>query len=82
MPQPRNWLIKIAKLANLPIITVHGFRHTHATLLYDENSTITAKDVQKRLGHSDASITMNIYEHTTDNKILNAMNKFNEKNNK
>ncbi|WP_260523903.1 tyrosine-type recombinase/integrase [Bombilactobacillus thymidiniphilus] len=83
MKQPRKWLIKIAKLAKLPIITVHGFRHTHATLLYDKNPYITAKDVQKRLGHSDVSVTMNIYEHATDNsdkKIIEAINSFDQQN--
>lgn len=82
LPQPRKWLMKIAKLAHLPVITVHGFRHTHATLLYDENPQITIKDVQKRLGHSDANVTMNIYEHATDNsdqKIIDAINSFDQK---
>ncbi|MGR3741722.1 tyrosine-type recombinase/integrase [Companilactobacillus sp. DQM5] len=60
-------------------MSTHGFRHTHAILLYDENPDITIKDVQKRLGHLDVSITMNIYEHVTDksdDKILNALNNF------
>lgn len=57
-------------------VTMHGLRHTHATLLYDMNPDITPKDVQKRLGHRNVDTTMNIYEHTTENsdgKILDAL---------
>lgn len=45
-------------------ITVHGFRHTHASLLFEAGATI--KDVQVRLGHSDIQTTMDIYTHITD----------------
>jgi len=73
-----EWQMKINKQIKLDRhITIHGFRHTHATLLYDMNPTITPKDVQKRLGHSNVDITMNIYEHVTDNsdgKVLDALN--------
>lgn len=44
-------------------ITVHGLRHTHASLLFEAGATI--KEVQERLGHSDIKITMNIYTHVT-----------------
>ncbi|WP_075887703.1 tyrosine-type recombinase/integrase [Companilactobacillus crustorum] len=63
-------------------VTMHGLRHTHATLLYDMNPNITPKDVQKRLGHRNVDTTMNIYEHTTENsdgKILNALNDLDKK---
>ncbi|MGY3765374.1 tyrosine-type recombinase/integrase [Vagococcus vulneris] len=36
-------------------MTVHGFRHTHASLLFEPGATI--KDVQSRLGHSDIQTT-------------------------
>ncbi|MCM3382130.1 tyrosine-type recombinase/integrase [Shouchella rhizosphaerae] len=42
-------------------ITVHGFRHTHASLLFELGATVKA--VQARLGHSDIQTTMNIYTH-------------------
>ncbi|RHW51286.1 site-specific integrase [Bombilactobacillus bombi] len=77
---PNVWLKRIIKLADLPSITLHGFRHTHATLLYNENPYINPKDVQKRLGHADFAVTMNIYEHATDDsdsKILKAIDKLN-----
>jgi len=65
------------------IVTMHGLRHTHATLLYDMNPSITPKDVQKRLGHRNVDTTMNIYEHATENsdqKILSALNDLGEDN--
>lgn len=50
-------------------ITIHGFRHTHATLSLDAG--IYYKDVQKRLGHRTAEMTMNVYAHAIgdDTKI-------------
>lgn len=48
----------------LPKITVHGLRHTHASLLFEAGVTI--KDVQARLGHSDIKTTMDIYTHVTN----------------
>ena len=46
-----------------PKITIHGFRHTHASLLFEAGASI--KDVQVRLGHNDIQTTMNIYTHIT-----------------
>jgi integrase len=45
----------------LPVIGLHGLRHTHATLLIYANTDI--KTVSARLGHSQASTTLNIYAH-------------------
>ncbi|MGP4072769.1 tyrosine-type recombinase/integrase [Piscibacillus sp. B03] len=49
---------------HLPKIKIHGFRHTHASLLFEAGASI--KDVQVRLGHSDIQTTMNIYTHVTN----------------
>lgn len=64
--QPRKWKNSIAKEANLPRITIHGFRHTHATMLLEAGATI--KDVQMRLGHARIQITMDLYIHITDKR--------------
>lgn len=44
-------------------ITVHGFRHTHASLLFEAGASM--KQVQVRMGHSNVRTTMNIYTHVT-----------------
>lgn len=46
----------------LPEIPLHGLRHTSATIQLNQN--IPVKAVSKRLGHSSASVTMNIYAHS------------------
>lgn len=50
------------KKANLRSITLHQFRHSHATLLVNNN--ILINEVSRRLGHSDVSVTLNTYVHT------------------
>lgn len=45
----------------LPEITLHGLRHTSATLLIAQN--VDVKTVSNRLGHSETSTTMDIYTH-------------------
>lgn len=42
----------------------HSLRHTHATLLLERGAPI--KDVQQRLGHARASITIDTYLHLTE----------------
>ena len=42
----------------------HSFRHTHATRLIEAGAKPVA--VAARLGHSDATITQNLYTHTTE----------------
>lgn len=54
----------LIKQHNLHRITIHGLRHTHASLLFEAGASI--KEVQERLGHSDIQMTMNIYTHVTD----------------
>ena len=49
------------KARTLPDITLHGLRHTSATLLISEN--IDTRTVSARLGHAQASTTLNIYAH-------------------
>ena len=48
----------------LPVIPFHGLRHTSATILIARHSDI--KTVQQRLGHAEASTTMNIYAHALE----------------
>lgn len=60
---PRKWLLRIIQETDLPAITIHGFRHTHASLIFDAGMTL--KQAQYRLGHSDLKTTMDIYTHIT-----------------
>jgi len=60
---PRNRLVNICKQFDLPMINIHGFRHTHASLLFEAG--VSMNDVKERLGHSDITMTMNVYTHVT-----------------
>lgn len=42
-------------------VTIHGLRHTHASVLLYKDINILA--VSKRLGHKNISITMTVYTH-------------------
>ncbi|MFM0786314.1 site-specific integrase [Streptococcus suis] len=57
----RQRLQRLIKQHNLKPIKPHGFRHTHASLLFEAG--IPAKVAQERLGHSKISITMDLYTH-------------------
>ncbi len=50
----------------------HSLRHTHATMLIENGANI--KTVQKRLGHSRLSTTMDTYTHVTTKMKTEAVN--------
>ena len=47
----------------LKVISVHGLRHTHCSLLLAAG--VPVNDVKDRLGHSNIQTTLNIYAHVT-----------------
>ena len=55
-------------------ISIHGFRHTHATLLLEAGLNI--KDIQERLGHKNIQITLDFYSHVTQQKKQKTAEKF------
>lgn len=57
--QLRKVMKRISEKANVPYIPPKNLRHTHATLLL--YSGVNPKVVQERLGHSDITITLNVY---------------------
>lgn len=62
-------------LANLRRITIHEFRHTHATLLI--NHGVNIQEIARRLGHSDIRETWNTYAHLypqEESKALEVLN--------
>ena len=52
------------KKAGSKKITLHGLRHTHASLLFEMGMDL--KEVSERLRHADTTITANVYVHLTD----------------
>ena len=49
------------KNAGIPVISVHGLRHTHASLLLFAGVSIAS--VAQRLGHSSMTTTQKTYLH-------------------
>lgn len=64
LADPSQWNDAITKKHHLRRITVHGFRHTHASLLFEAG--VSMQDVKERLGHSSIKTTMDIYTHVTN----------------
>ena len=69
-----NIMKRLEKKYNLKHVTIHGLRHTHATLLLE--SGVSIKEAQDRLGHQNAETTLNTYTHITKNARKNAIDKF------
>lgn len=54
-------LARRCKEANIPIITLHGLRHTHASLLLFAG--VSTASVARRLGHASMTTTQKTYLH-------------------
>lgn len=54
-------LSRYCKAAKIPVISVHGLRHTHASLLLFAGVSIAS--VARRLGHSSMTTTQKTYLH-------------------
>jgi integrase len=52
---------RVLKVAGVKPITIHGLRHTSATLLL--KAGVPAQVIQQRLGHKRIEITLGIYAH-------------------
>ncbi len=50
----------VAKI-DVPDISLHDLRHTHATLLL--KAGVNVKVVSERLGHANIAFTMHVYQH-------------------
>lgn len=61
---PDQKLDRIIKKNELKRIPIHGFRHTHCSLLFESGSSLI--EVQDRLGHSDIKTAINIHAHVTE----------------
>lgn len=69
-----EWLYYLEKKYPLKHITLHGFRHTHCSLLFEMGTPL--EEVQERLGHTDIKTTMNIYTHVTEKRKEKTAEKF------
>ena len=52
---------RLAKNAGLPVIVVHGLRHSYATAALEAG--VAMKVVSDRLGHSSMAVTADLYTH-------------------
>ena len=56
-----DMMFKIIKENNLKKVTLHGLRHSHASLLIKKGVEITS--ISKRLGHANSKVTLSVYAH-------------------
>lgn len=56
-----DFLTRKCKQAKVPVIAVHGLRHTHASILL--YAGVSVASVARRLGHSNMSTTQKVYLH-------------------
>jgi len=61
---------------DIPKVTFHELRHTHATLMLQSN--VNPKVVSERLGHSKVNITLDTYSHVLPNMQKDAVLKLTE----
>jgi integrase len=56
---PREWVQRICKLADVPVVTAHGMRGLHSTLAVDAG--VTSHAVASALGHESFATTAQSY---------------------
>lgn len=71
---PNKILERVIEKYQLPFLTIHGFKHTHCSLLFAAG--LPHKEIQARLGHASILTTMNIYAHVTRNSQNETAEKF------
>lgn len=71
---PLEKLNYVIKKRGLPYMTIHGLRHTNASILYFNGNR--SKIIQERLGHASDTVTLNTYTHTPLNEQRMTMNDF------
>ena len=70
-----HWLKKFEEQNGFKLVSNHGLRHTYCSLLLAQNVPI--QTVSKYMGHSDSSITLQVYSHfipDTQERVFNAIN--------
>lgn len=76
-----QYLYKCCQKAQIPEISLHGLRHTHASLLLF--AEVSVASVSRRLGHADMTTTQQVYLHIIkeleakdESKITNFLDNF------
>lgn len=69
--------IKACNKANMRSITLHQFRHSHASFLLKNGIDIHV--ISKRLGHSNPSITLDVYTHADESEEKRVLKTLNQK---
>lgn len=59
-----SWFHKFIKDNNLPYVSIHGLRHTNASLMISSGMPVTT--TAQRLGHSTPATTTKIYAHAIE----------------
>lgn len=68
----RNQAARVIEAAGVsPVLKFHALRHTFATTLIENN--VDAKTVSSILGHSNVSVTLNLYVHPSDEAKASAV---------
>ena len=70
-----RWKNYYCDKAKVKRIRIHDFRHSHATLLLSNNVPIIA--ISSRLGHSNTSITLDVYSHLVpedEKRVIQTLN--------
>lgn len=67
---------KHVEKAGVKRLSLHGLRHTNATILMREG--INPKIVSERLGHANVAITLDLYLHTDLEMQKRTANRFGE----
>ena len=71
-----SWFPRFLNKYGLKPLTVHGMRHTHASILIFSGADILT--ISKRLGHSSTDITWNTYGHLMPNADRNCADKISD----
>lgn len=66
----RKWTQKYMKWAGVPYVTVHGLRHTFASILTANG--IDARTTAAQLGHSSPALVMNVYANAQTSAQIHA----------
>lgn len=74
--KPRLWMLRVTDEYNLKRITIHGFRHTYATIAY--KAGLDVKQLQHQLGHRNIQTTLDIYTAITNGQKSDIADKYSD----